>query len=275
MRIIANVYEETDYSVFKRLPDNRDVTESRVGKLMASIRERYILNPIIVNEKFEVIDGQGRFEARKALGLPIHYIMVRGATSDDCKRMNKYNSIWSLSDYATSYSKSGLLAYTRLLNVCKSTKAPITRIMRLANKGAKKTYNENYFSGKLDFKDSDAVTVKYILKIADEIHEALLSTNRRNDAFFIAVKVMCETPGYNHEQMIKNCKICRANYMQASCLENQLKEFERIYNHRRKTGKLFFSDYMRNKGYSVRDYEKSFTPIDAVDISTLAYNEED
>lgn len=271
MRIIANVYEETDYSVFKRLPDNRDVTEGRVGKLIASIRERYILNPIIVNEKFEVIDGQGRFEARKTLGLPIHYILVRGATSEDCKRMNRYNSVWTLLDYAVSFSRSGLEQYTRLLNLVRETKAPISRVLRLSNKSAKRTDNELFFNGKLKFSESDAATVERVLRIADEIDDALLSPNRRNEAFFTAVKVICEIPGYNHEQMIKNCKSCRASYAQASNLENQLKEFERIYNHRRKTGKLFFSDYMRNRGYNVRTYDTAKTPAKYEDISSLKY----
>lgn len=274
MRIIANVYEETDYSVFKRLPDNRDVTEGRVGKLIASIKERYILNPIIVNEKFEVIDGQGRFEARKTLGLPIHYILVRGATSEDCKRMNRYNSVWTLLDYAVSFSRSGVEQYTRLLNLVRETKAPISRVLRLSNKTAKRKNNELFFNGKLKFSESDAATVERVLRIADEIDEALLSPNKRNEAFFTAVKIACEIPGYNHEQMIKNCKACRASYAQASNLENQLKEFERIYNHRRKTGKLFFSDYMRNRGYNVRTYENVKTPAKYEDISSLKYQEE-
>lgn len=64
-RIFAQVYEEKDYSKFKRLENNRDVTESRKEKLKASIASGEILNPIIVNEKMEIIDGQGRYEAKK------------------------------------------------------------------------------------------------------------------------------------------------------------------------------------------------------------------
>jgi ParB-like chromosome segregation protein Spo0J len=90
--IIGYVYQTYKYDSFVRLEDNRDVFSNRLNKLIASISERYICNPIIVNEKREIIDGQGRYEARKSLGLPIHYTIAKGATSDDCRRMNRYNT---------------------------------------------------------------------------------------------------------------------------------------------------------------------------------------
>ena len=63
MKIIGQVFEETNYDAFAKLPDNRDLSPGRLNKLIASISERYILNPIIVNEKMEIIDGQGRLNA--------------------------------------------------------------------------------------------------------------------------------------------------------------------------------------------------------------------
>ena len=91
-KIIGNIYEETDYTKFRKLPDNRDVLSNRLTKLEASLSERAILNPIIVNEKMQIIDGQGRYEALKRMGKPIQYVVAKGANSDDCKRMNRYNT---------------------------------------------------------------------------------------------------------------------------------------------------------------------------------------
>ena len=91
-KVIGQIFEEENYDIFVKLDDNRDVLSGRLNKLIASISERYVLNPIIVNEKFEIIDGQGRYEALKKLNRPIHYIIAPGAASDDCRRMNKYNT---------------------------------------------------------------------------------------------------------------------------------------------------------------------------------------
>ena len=51
---------------------------------------------------------------------------------------------------------------------------------------------------------------------------------------------------------------------------DQLVEFERIYNYRsKKGGRLYFSDYMRNRGENVRDYSKTYSPYNDTDVSTL------
>ena len=39
MKIIGNIFEESDYSVFKRMPDNRNVTQRRLDKLIESFQE--------------------------------------------------------------------------------------------------------------------------------------------------------------------------------------------------------------------------------------------
>ena len=61
----SNIINTTgDYGIFKRLKGNRTVTRSRVEKIKNSINKvGYIKSPIVVNEKREVIDGQGRCQA--------------------------------------------------------------------------------------------------------------------------------------------------------------------------------------------------------------------
>lgn len=274
-KIIANVYEETDYSVFKRLDDNRDVFSKRVEKLIASISERYILNPIIVNEKMEIVDGQGRFEARKSMHLPIHYIVVPGATSADCRRMNKYNTRWTQLDYAKSYAKGGNENYVRLLEACKETGLPLSRILRLTNHGNRSSHPENmgmslFEAGRLIFTNNDKETVGRIKVMADEIIDALQFTFRPNDAFYTGVKICAETERYDHSRMLRRCREERTSYSQMANLGAQLKEFERIYNKGFSSkGKVYFSDYMRTRGSNTRDYSKGYTPYADVDISTL------
>ena len=273
-KIIGNVFEEDDYSVFRKLPDNRDVLSDRVRKLIASMTERYVINPIIVNEKMEVIDGQGRFEARKEIGEPIHYIVVEGANSDDCRRMNKYNTKWTGLDFAKSYAKKGCASYIILLRTCNKTKLSIGTVLRLGNRGstaAKAVDKMSLFeSGKLTFTEKDAEVVEKVNTMANEILEALQFTARVNDPFRTGVKIMVETDGYDHERMLRNCKTERHSYVQTGRLKDQLVEFERIYNKRaRENSKIYFSDALRNKGSNVRDYTHVYSPYDDINVSTL------
>ena len=42
------------------------------------MKKKYLVSPILVNEKMEVIDGQHRLQAQKELNLPTYYIKNKG-----------------------------------------------------------------------------------------------------------------------------------------------------------------------------------------------------
>lgn len=74
-------YKTTDYDKFKALQDFESAVEkqsSRFKGLAKSIKELGLLQPILVNENFEIIDGNHRFEACKSLQVPIWYILSEG-----------------------------------------------------------------------------------------------------------------------------------------------------------------------------------------------------
>ena len=97
-----------NYSIFKKLEGNRAVQEDRVKSIINSINEvGYVKVPIVVNEKMEVIDGQGRLEAAERLGLSIHYIIIPGIGIDECRAMNINQKSWKLTDYIESYANLG------------------------------------------------------------------------------------------------------------------------------------------------------------------------
>lgn len=259
MRIIGQIFEEWDYDKFFRLPDNRDVSTDRLNKLVASISDKYVLNPIIVNEKMEIIDGQGRYEALKKLRKPIHYLIAPGATSADCRRMNKYNTKWSSLDFAKSFANSGKTAYKTLLSTLDETGLSIKITLRLTNNNAlhKEGGTSVFEQGGLTFAETDRARVKKIKAIAQDVADALRLTERLSDTFYTGVKISCEWDGYDHKRMCKNAAINRSTYATAASLGAQLKALEEIYNYKsRAENRLYFSDYMRSSGAATRDYDK-------------------
>lgn len=117
---IASVYRTKDYDRFKKLKGNRTVLDTRKRLLISSIKERgWIRNPITVNEHMEIIDGQGRFEALKELGLPIEFVISNGATIHDCIALNIKQRNWSNMDYINSYAENGFENYITLLEMIK------------------------------------------------------------------------------------------------------------------------------------------------------------
>jgi hypothetical protein len=106
------IYVTEDYSLFKRLQGNRDVDIKRIQKIKKSINEvGYITSPILVNENYEIVDGQGRFEALKDLGMPIEYIVQPGIGIKECVSMNVYQTNWTQYDYIKTFAEKGYTSY--------------------------------------------------------------------------------------------------------------------------------------------------------------------
>lgn len=117
-KVIARVYETYDYDKFKKLEGNRSVLDRRKAKIKRSINDiGQIINPCIVNEKFEVADGQGRIEAEKDLGLPVHYIIVEGIGVKECVGLNLGQTNWKPIDYVEMYAAKGGIDYKLLLDL--------------------------------------------------------------------------------------------------------------------------------------------------------------
>lgn len=116
MNINMIVQKTTDYAKFRTLKGNRDVSHDRVAKIIKSIKNvGYIINPIIVNEKMQVIDGQGRLQALTELKMPVYYLVVPHTGIKECISMNIYQEKWSTIDYVKSYAKRGSSDYQTLL----------------------------------------------------------------------------------------------------------------------------------------------------------------
>jgi hypothetical protein len=114
MKEVGRIYETTDYSVFKYLLGNRAVKPARVKKIKKSIIEvGYVNNPIVVNRKMEIIDGQGRFQALMELGLPIRYVIDENAGIKECRALNMGQTNWNTNDWINFYAENGNDNYIR------------------------------------------------------------------------------------------------------------------------------------------------------------------
>lgn len=94
----------TNYDLFSFIQGNREIDNRHVNKLIKSIKEQNIPTPIVVNEKMEIVDGQHRFYALKALNMPINYIVIHGVGLEEVQRLNTNKKNWNNTDYAKSYS---------------------------------------------------------------------------------------------------------------------------------------------------------------------------
>lgn len=103
MNVVNQVHETNDYSMFRTLEGNRQVNKLHVKRLKDSFQKAYLLSPIIVNDKFEIIDGQHRFEAAKQSGFPINFLIAPKYGLKEVQALNANMKNWSKVDYLNAY----------------------------------------------------------------------------------------------------------------------------------------------------------------------------
>ncbi|HEM5056914.1 TPA: ParB N-terminal domain-containing protein, partial [Streptococcus suis] len=103
----------TDYSIFSKL-SNRKITEN--SKLEDELLSQGQRQPILVNDKLQVIDGQHRLYYLKKHRKPVRYIIDPTADFKTVISMNTSAVNWGLRDYVYSYSLEGDTEFIKLMN---------------------------------------------------------------------------------------------------------------------------------------------------------------
>ena len=111
---IASVYETYDYDKFHIMEKgNREIDHYK--KIATQMNEQFLFTVIIVNEKFEIIDGQNRFLASKELHKPIRYIIVEGYGVEQVRMYNMEARNWQKKDFVKSYADEGKKEYVKMM----------------------------------------------------------------------------------------------------------------------------------------------------------------
>lgn len=144
----------TNYGRFVFKKGNRPI-RARIIKLIAAIEKHNQLAeyPILVSErqdgKLEIADGQHRFEAAKALKVPIFYVKSRHEiTIEMIAQANQLQKTWSMSDWMISWAERGHSDYAVLKNFIESFKIPITVGMEVIGKAYGGNQNDAFKAGR-------------------------------------------------------------------------------------------------------------------------------
>lgn len=123
-RVTVNqTYQTADYSLFKKLKGNRPLSMVHVKRLEDSIKKYGMLEvDLIVNEHFEVIDGQNRLQAAKNAKAPINYKVVKGYGLREAKILNENMAKWNKAEHLESYCELGYPEYLKFKEFMKEYK---------------------------------------------------------------------------------------------------------------------------------------------------------
>ena len=101
---ITKVMYEKNYSKFTLFDNNRDINETHLEELIASMRKSGQLMPVVVTPDKEVIDGQHRLKACEKLGIPVSYVINSAGNVKQIAVMNNTQKGWKNKDFLKHFS---------------------------------------------------------------------------------------------------------------------------------------------------------------------------
>lgn len=91
---VTVVYETTDYDKFSFIEGNRGL--DHIKRVQESIKNvGFLWQPILVNERFQIIEGQHRFVACKNLNIPVLYIVQPKIGMVEVQALNTCAKQWT------------------------------------------------------------------------------------------------------------------------------------------------------------------------------------
>jgi hypothetical protein len=152
---VNKVYQTSDLSIFKQIDGNRVPNLQHIKRLADSIRVYGMkCNPILVNERMEVIDGQHRLMAAKEAESFVYYIIVNGYSLNEVHTLNLNQKNWTKKDFMEGYADMGIESYIKLRDFAnKNDDFGFTSCIALCQNigtGSTRTLAVQSYSNKLD-----------------------------------------------------------------------------------------------------------------------------
>ena len=240
-KINSDVMKSSDYEKFSILEQNRVVNDKHVNELVVSIQNSGQLTPIIINEKFEIIDGQHRFDACRILKIPVMYLISYKTSINEVILMNNTQKSWKLHDYLRCFSDKkwdNHEIYQKVDKFMREHDLKLTTCVVLLSEGTGvggSTGSSLAGQGLVSFrkgtyKIGNFARAQAIAKILSEI-KAFAPDLVGSDRFCRSYCKLSSEPKWNHDSAVYQIKKYRRKYDGASSKEEALQGLLAVYNY--------------------------------------------
>jgi len=233
---MKQVHTTKDYSLFKSIEGNRNKNLLHINRLKKSMSENYLFTTITVNEFYEVIDGNHRFDAIQELGLSLNYIICPGYGLTEVHILNQNSKTWNADDYLNGYCNLGYKDYLQFADFKEKYKLGFNETMALLT-GSLNRYNEMFYKG--EFK------IKSMWYAVDLIEKILLIEpyykGIRRRSFVYTMMSLSKNNNFSFAEFLQKLKLQPTSLQDCTSVEAYKALIEDIYNyHRREKVNLKF-----------------------------------
>lgn len=205
------IQKTKNYKLFKKILGNREINSRHLAKLSRAIEENDLLayNPIMVNGRMEVLDGQHRLEAAETLGRDIYYVVIPVGGMDEVQMLNTHVRGWNLQDYLNSFVALGKEEYIKVKDFSAKNNISPSLAAQLLNGGiaigikSHSKFLEAFRSG-----DYKVTTEKEAKEMVSRIHSLKphLEASVDSDREFLLALAYTYKAGFSHEQLLKKMR---------------------------------------------------------------------
>ena len=198
--IVAVVRSTYNYDMFAKVNGNRMVDKGNYKKLKQSMLEEQLMIPIIVNENYEIIDGQHRYSACKELGLPVYYIVCEGYGIEQVKRANIVSKTWKKQQFLDMYLAEDKEEYKIFNSLIQTYNIPIAVLIKMFAVIRKVPVTKV----SLEFEEGEFVASEamQIMKFMDDLEDFSGFKEYKTSNFITAFMKLYFRPDYSHEKMV-------------------------------------------------------------------------
>ena len=229
----SQIHTTTDYHLFKSIEGNRHKNLFHINRLKKSMSENYLFTVIIVNEKYEIIDGHHRFNVIQELKLPLNYVVCNGYGLAEVHILNQNSKTWNADDYLDGYCRLNYPNYLKYAEFKKRYGFGHTETLTIlggytSNPGTDRI--KIFYKGEFEIKD-----YKKACEIADKIESiGQYYSGHKRRTFVFAMLVLFNNKNFEFSEFIQKLKTQPTAMVHCINTQQYISLIEEIYNYRRR-----------------------------------------
>jgi hypothetical protein len=231
--INKKILQTFNYSQFKKIKGNREINDRHVNALIKSIEEKgLIINPAIVNEKMEIVEGQHRLAACEILNLPFYYYVVQGSGINEVTILNQNRKNWGFTEWMNRYASYNNMEYKIYKSLYEKWGfdhwSTIFLLCRTKGYRSRAGLKDKFYSGTLKIETLEEGK-KWAKRIMD-VEPYYKNYKRR--AFIQAMIRVFHDKSYNHKTFLNRLNMVRDRLYDCSTVGLYLQRIDDIMNYK-------------------------------------------
>lgn len=227
---MPQILETKNYKMFSMAASNRPVKKSHVELLKKAIRKKNLLhlNPIIIDNNGNVIDGQHRLRAAMELKIAIHYMIDEAVSEDDIGALNSNKSNWKPADYISYFASKGKAHYKTLQQFLISyPKLSVSTALALLCQKGKEAFNTSTALREGSYVVNSLDEAVEIMVMVDDFKEF---ESNHEKAFITALQRCKDSGEYDHYRMMEKMMMCPGKLQRRANADQYVQLLEEIFN---------------------------------------------